>query len=153
MDIKTQCKCGAILKANTELAGKQAKCPKCGDAVLIPKPDSVRLTCSCGQIIQAKTSLAGKRVKCPTCSQPVDIPITTSFPSLLLNVAAVVSFVLVMLMKAVPLLIVCGAALDCLVTTEHDRSHLVSYRSKTSWSHSLDLFCGWLGCHGVARDR
>ena len=81
MDIKTQCKCGAILKANTELAGKQAKCPKCGDAVLIPKPDSVRLTCSCGQIIQAKTSLAGKRVKCPTCSQPVDIPNATSFPS------------------------------------------------------------------------
>ena len=81
MDIKTQCKCGAILKANTELAGKQAKCPKCGDAVLIPKPDSIRLTCSCGQIIQAKASLAGKRVKCPTCSQPVDIPNTTSLPS------------------------------------------------------------------------
>lgn len=74
MDIKTQCKCGAILKANTELAGKQAKCPKCGDAVLIPRPDSIRLTCSCGQMIQAKASLAGKRVKCPTCKQPVAIP-------------------------------------------------------------------------------
>lgn len=184
MDIKTQCKCGAILKANTELAGKQAKCPKCGDAVLIPKPDSIRLTCSCGQMIQAKASLAGKRVKCPTCKQPVAIPspassqgkdvpglakvsksptpgtpevpfinsvwddlaktvataekaeavkhkpfqgsnqyaasrqsnsldnvqrgITFVYIGVLLNVAAVVSFVLVMLMKADPLLIVCG---------------------------------------------
>ena len=81
MDIKTPCKCGAILKAKTELAGKQAKCPKCGDAVLIPKPDSIRLTCSCGQTIQAKASLAGKRVSCPTCKQPLDIPGPTSFPT------------------------------------------------------------------------
>ena len=76
MDIKTQCKCGAILKANKELAGRRANCPKCGDAVLIPKPDSIRLTCSCKQIIQVTSSSAGKRVKCPTCKQPVDVPNT-----------------------------------------------------------------------------
>jgi DNA-directed RNA polymerase subunit RPC12/RpoP len=72
--MKTQCKCGAILNAKEELAGKQAKCPKCGDTILIPKPSSMRLTCSCGQVVQAKASLAGKRVKCPTCSQPIDVP-------------------------------------------------------------------------------
>lgn len=72
--MKTQCKCGAILNAKEELAGKQAKCPKCGDTILIPKPSSMRLTCSCGQVVQAKASLAGKRVKCPTCNQPIDIP-------------------------------------------------------------------------------
>jgi ribosomal protein S27AE len=81
LDIKTQCKCGAILKANEKLAGKQAKCPKCGEAVFLPKPDSIHMTCSCGQIIQAKASLAGKRVKCPTCKQPVDIPNVTVMPS------------------------------------------------------------------------
>jgi DNA-directed RNA polymerase subunit RPC12/RpoP/uncharacterized membrane protein len=72
--MKTQCKCGAILNAKEELAGKQAKCPKCGDTILIPKPSSMRLTCSCGQVVQAKASLAGKRVKCPNCSQPIDVP-------------------------------------------------------------------------------
>jgi DNA-directed RNA polymerase subunit RPC12/RpoP len=72
--MKTQCKCGAILNAKEELAGKQAKCPKCGETILIPKPSSMRLTCSCGQVVQAKASLAGKRVKCPTCSQPIDVP-------------------------------------------------------------------------------
>jgi hypothetical protein len=91
LDIKTQCKCGTILKAKQELAGKQVKCPKCGDVVLIPKPDSIRLTCSCGQIIQAKASLAGKRVKCPTCNQPIGIPSGTGMPSLAVLSPAVLS--------------------------------------------------------------
>jgi ribosomal protein S27E len=81
MDMKTKCNCGAILKAKEELAGKQAKCPKCGNAVLIPKPPSISVTCSCGQIMKAKASLAGKRVQCPTCKQPVDIPNGMGGPS------------------------------------------------------------------------
>jgi DNA-directed RNA polymerase subunit RPC12/RpoP len=86
--MKTQCKCGAILNAKEELAGKQAKCPKCGDTILIPKPSSMRLTCSCGQVVQAKASLAGKRVQCPTCNQPIDIPnVNGSLGSGVLNAA------------------------------------------------------------------
>lgn len=86
--MKTQCKCGAILNAKEEFAGKHAKCPKCGDTILIPKPSSMRLTCSCGQVVQAKASLAGKRVKCPTCSQPIDVPsVTGALGSGVLNAA------------------------------------------------------------------
>lgn len=80
METKIQCDCGAILKARDELAGKQVKCPRCGNPILIPASDSIRITCTCGQRIQAKASLQGKRVQCPTCKQPLDIPDIASRP-------------------------------------------------------------------------
>ncbi len=74
METNIQCKCGATLKAKQELAGKQVKCPRCSNPLLIPASNSIRVTCPCGQRIQAKSSLQGKRVQCPACKQPLDIP-------------------------------------------------------------------------------
>lgn len=78
MSIKATCPCGAEFKANLELAGKPVKCPKCGQAFTVPKPqpaaDLIRATCGCGKALQAKPEFAGKRVKCPACGQPLAIP-------------------------------------------------------------------------------
>lgn len=41
MGIKTLCKCGVVLKANEELAGKSVRCPKCNQLVDIPGSTSL----------------------------------------------------------------------------------------------------------------
>ncbi|MBW3598324.1 MAG: hypothetical protein KY475_13760 [Planctomycetes bacterium] len=87
--IVAACKCGAKFAAPAELAGKQVKCPKCGQpltvgggkqaAVAQPKAaagpqspaDVIAVTCQCGARFGAKPELRGKTVKCPTCSQPL----------------------------------------------------------------------------------
>ena len=38
--IQVECICGAVLKAPAALAGKNAKCPKCGEEVRVPEPAS-----------------------------------------------------------------------------------------------------------------
>ncbi len=40
MAISVACKCGQKFKANESMAGKSVKCPKCGGALKIPKPQS-----------------------------------------------------------------------------------------------------------------
>jgi len=39
--IQVECICGAVLKAPAALAGKNAKCPKCGEGVRVPEPAAV----------------------------------------------------------------------------------------------------------------
>lgn len=78
MSIKATCTCGAEFKAKPELAGKRVKCPTCGQAFTVPKPqaaaDLMRITCQCGKSMRAKRELAGKRVKCPACGGVVQVP-------------------------------------------------------------------------------
>src|SRR5438034_10143985 len=40
MPISVTCTCGKRLKAKDEMAGKRARCPACGNSVLIPDPES-----------------------------------------------------------------------------------------------------------------
>ena len=40
MPIKVTCQCGQQFAARDELAGKRAKCPKCGTVLTIPQPHS-----------------------------------------------------------------------------------------------------------------
>ena len=41
MTIRFKCECGEPLRAPESFAGKKAKCPKCGNVVLVPSPSSV----------------------------------------------------------------------------------------------------------------
>ena len=40
MPISVKCRCGAAFKAQDHLAGKRVKCPKCGDAINVPRPQA-----------------------------------------------------------------------------------------------------------------
>lgn len=78
MSIKATCACGAEFNLKPELAGKRVKCPTCGQAFTVPKPqaaaDLIQVTCQCGKSMRAKPELAGKRVKCPACGGVVQVP-------------------------------------------------------------------------------
>lgn len=83
MTIGIECRCGTRLKVDDKLAGKQAKCPKCGEPLSIPQRsesigdhevEPIRVTCQCGGRFVAKPAIVGKTVKCPKCSAPIQIP-------------------------------------------------------------------------------
>ena len=89
MPISAACPgCGAKFQAPDKLAGRRAKCPKCGAAIAVggaTEPadqtagansgePSIAATCSCGKRFRAKAELAGKRVKCPGCGNALTIP-------------------------------------------------------------------------------
>jgi hypothetical protein len=52
MPIKVACKCGQSFAAKDELAGKQVKCPKCGQPLVIPKPQAQKPAGGAGQARQ-----------------------------------------------------------------------------------------------------
>lgn len=74
------CHCGQRLTARRHLAGRNVRCPRCGDSVLVPgstaETDSqIDVSCRvCGQRFMARRELAGKVVKCPMCSRPLTVP-------------------------------------------------------------------------------
>ena len=79
--VRAQCSCGAAFEVKPELAGKQVKCPKCGQTFTVPAtaPAATQqsvgvVTCSCGSRFQPQPHLAGKSVPCPKCGQVLSIP-------------------------------------------------------------------------------
>ena len=82
MSIPVRCQCGQQFAAKPELAGKQLRCPSCGNPLRIPplqpvqpKPQAgVTVACTCGSRFLAAPHLYGKRVACPTCGTPLLIP-------------------------------------------------------------------------------
>ncbi len=87
MPVAVQCVCGVQLKANDELQGKSAKCPKCGNSIAVPHhaanrgaaannvaAPAITVQCACGRTIRANSQLAGKQVNCPACQLPLQIP-------------------------------------------------------------------------------
>lgn len=79
MPIKIRCRCGQVLTVKDDLAGKQAKCPKCQAALSLPPSkgptdateEKVQVACGCGQMLTLPASAVGKRAKCPKCAQMV----------------------------------------------------------------------------------
>jgi hypothetical protein len=85
MAIKVKCNCGKVFGAPEKYAGKQVKCPDCGEPLTIPdaaaaptKSTAIQVECECGKTVAVKAELAGKRIKCPSCSQPISIPAATA---------------------------------------------------------------------------
>ncbi len=80
MSILATCQCGKSFNAKPDLAGKTVKCPACGSALSIPKPepkpaaDGIRVSCTCGRAFNAPPALAGKKAKCPGCGSVLSIP-------------------------------------------------------------------------------
>lgn len=93
MSIRATCQCGQSFNAKPELAGKTVKCPACGSALTIPKPepkptaDRIRVSCTCGRSFNAPPALAGKQAKCPGCDSVLTIPAATGGLEPLPNVA------------------------------------------------------------------
>lgn len=89
--IVVACGCGAKFAAGAELAGRQVKCPKCGQALTVgagqpaaapqqpaaPQPQTaggmIPIVCQCGAKFGAKPELRGKTIKCPKCSAPLTV--------------------------------------------------------------------------------
>lgn len=68
--------CGHKLSVPDQIAGKQGKCPKCGNVVFVPnKTATIELRCSnCSRKITLPRIYAGKKGRCPNCKEPVAIP-------------------------------------------------------------------------------
>lgn len=79
-----KCSCGKLLNIPDSAAGKQVKCPSCGNVFVAPPeggsaaagspPDKLIVTCSCGKQLSAPRSAAGKRIRCPQCGSIVQLP-------------------------------------------------------------------------------
>ncbi|MCH8192430.1 MAG: hypothetical protein IIA65_00255 [Planctomycetes bacterium] len=75
--IKFACsKCRESIRTDDKDAGKRGKCPKCGNAVVVPKRSTViEFACEgCGHTIKVAERYAGKQGKCPKCQNPVVVP-------------------------------------------------------------------------------
>ena len=83
--INFQCPhCSQKVKANDVYAGKQVKCPKCGQPIRIPssaeqlpaeQPGIIKFRCpGCNQKIGLSKEYAGKTVKCAKCKQLIQVP-------------------------------------------------------------------------------
>ena len=68
MAIQFECTCGKALRAKDEHAGKQAKCPACGNSLFIPPPLMLAEPVDHGPKAPADE---GPRVTCPNCGEPV----------------------------------------------------------------------------------
>lgn len=78
MPIDQTCKCGAKLRVKDAFSGREIKCPRCSETMVIRKPkvaeEVISVRCQCGKAFQAKVSMAGKNFSCTACHQPVSIP-------------------------------------------------------------------------------
>lgn len=86
MAIQVKCKCGKGFAVKDEMQGKKAKCPACGEILVIghktpaapATSGAISVTCPCGKAISAPAKLAGKQVKCPGCGKPLTVPTGTA---------------------------------------------------------------------------
>lgn len=69
-------KCSKSIRVDDKYAGKQGKCPKCGNPVKVPKRSTViEFACThCAHTIKVAQHYAGKQGKCPKCQHPVVVP-------------------------------------------------------------------------------
>ncbi len=75
--IKFACsKCGKHIAVDDKHAGKKAKCPGCGEAVVVPGPSTaIKFSCAaCGHTIKVPESYAGKKGKCQKCGAVNVVP-------------------------------------------------------------------------------
>ncbi|MCH7920720.1 MAG: hypothetical protein IIC50_22425 [Planctomycetes bacterium] len=75
--IKFACSnCRESIRTDDKDAGKRGKCPKCGNAVVVPNRSTViEFACEgCGHTIKVAERYAGKQGKCPKCQNPVVVP-------------------------------------------------------------------------------
>ena len=73
MPIKVACSCGQNLAAPDTLAGKKAKCPKCGRLITIPSPSTGETGQSFNDLLDEVGMTASRTgVRCPSCS--ADMP-------------------------------------------------------------------------------
>ena len=87
MSIAVVCACGKSMRAPAEWAGRDAKCPGCGQAVHIPGNGKATATApvrannppvtpcpACGKPLLVPPGMAGKLVACPACGGHVKLP-------------------------------------------------------------------------------
>ncbi len=81
--IKFACShCSKSICVDDKDAGKQGKCPKCGNAIVVPKRLTlIEFACEgCGHTIKVADRYAGKQGKCPKCKKPVLVPAVQKKP-------------------------------------------------------------------------
>ena len=68
--------CSRLIRVEDKYAGKKGKCPKCGNAVVVPERSTViEFNCdSCAHKIRVPAKHGGKGGRCPKCRNPVVVP-------------------------------------------------------------------------------
>lgn len=83
MSIRFQHRCGHTVKAPAEMAGKKAKCPHCGEQLVVPSGEErpqtagepIRVACaSCGSKLRVPAAARGTSGECPKCGATVSVP-------------------------------------------------------------------------------
>ncbi len=82
------CSCGQKFRVRPEMAGKRAKCSKCGEIIVMPaappaaaspaaaasQPTADVAECSCGVKFRVRPEMAGKQARCPKCKSVIQLP-------------------------------------------------------------------------------
>lgn len=71
--LRLSCPCGESFAADASMAGKDVRCPACGDVIKAPRYQ-IPVACSCGRRFAAADRLAGKEVRCPECGGTIHVP-------------------------------------------------------------------------------
>lgn len=78
-----KCACGKTLKVPDTMAGKQARCPGCGNVFTVPAANvpiappaggKIFITCACGKRLAAPPGAVDRQVRCPGCGAAVPVP-------------------------------------------------------------------------------
>ena len=74
MSISLTCRCKTRLQVNEQLAGKLVKCPKCGESLIVPRPEpaSAAEDESDEYALAPAVELPAKKPACPACN--ADLP-------------------------------------------------------------------------------
>ncbi len=67
MPIRVACQCGAAFQAKDALAGKRVKCPKCGRALDIPKPQVAKAPAPLADLLEDAHVEEAVIPRCPEC--------------------------------------------------------------------------------------
>ncbi|MEZ6190909.1 MAG: zinc ribbon domain-containing protein [Phycisphaerales bacterium] len=75
MAIEFSCQCGKQIKVSEKFAGRRAKCPGCGEPVVIPSLDAPDDEIDGNLLYEAlgDTSGAPEEVKCPKCDRSMPV--------------------------------------------------------------------------------
>jgi uncharacterized paraquat-inducible protein A len=85
--VQVRCGCGAKINAPARAVGRKARCPKCGDHIVVqaapgPAPTelpaaatmaTIKVRCDCGARLAAPARAVGRTAKCPRCQRPIEI--------------------------------------------------------------------------------
>lgn len=68
MSIAITCRCKTRLQVEEEMAGRLVKCPKCGENLMVPRPEPASADDSDEYSLAPAPEVPAQQASCPSCS-------------------------------------------------------------------------------------